>query len=310
MTIHQIECFCALAQYQNFTRAAQSLYLSQSAFSRAIAALEAETGTELFVRDKANPRLTKKGREILPFAQDILTNARSIEKSVRKVEEKREGTIVLGVFRFGLLNLLPYLKAEYKQLHPTVHFDMIEHTGVSIFPALRAGEVDLTHTNYIPQTYSRNFCTLRLGEHRHKAFLPANHPLAGEESIDLYALRAERFVTVDRQQFPLINSRMVGLCADAGFSPNVVREFDTYTNIFDYVAEGRAVAVMAMPDPHIPGVRAVLLRDIAPDPTFLVWSASNRKPEVLGFVDYVRQQVENGRVREITEEQRRRSGVI
>lgn len=305
MTIHQIECFCALARYQNFTRAAESLYISQSAFSRAIAALEAELGAELFVRDKQSPRLTKKGREVLPHAQEILTHAAGIEKITKKVEEKREGNIVLGVFRFGLLNLLPYLKAEYKTLHPTVRFDMIEHTGVSIFPALRAGEVDLTHTNYIPQTNSRNFCTLKLGEHRHKVFLPASHPLAAEKTVDLYALRSERFVTLDRQQFPLVNSRLVGLCADAGFAPNIVREFDTYTNIFDYVAEGRAVSVMAMPDPHVPGVKAVLLRDIEPDPTYLVWAAGNKKPEVLDFIAFVRGQLESGRIREITEEQRR-----
>ena len=295
MTIHQIECFCALAKYNNFTRAADSLYLSQPAFSRAVRALEEEVGMSLFVRDKSQPRLTEAGEKIFPHMEAILSEYSQICKVSRtcaKAGEEPEGTIVLGVYRLGLLRFLPGMIAGYKQLHPRIHFDMAEHTGVSIFPALKSCDVDLTHTNYIPENYKKCLNVLEIERYSHKVLLPLNHPLAGEESVALEDLASERFVTLDRRQFPLINSRLVGLCANAGFSPNVLREFDNFTNMFDYISEGKAVAVMAMPDPHHSGIVAVPVKDIDLDPSYLVWSSANEKPELLDFIKFIKSKLQ------------------
>ena len=294
MTIHQGECFCALAKYNNFTRAAESMYLSQPAFSRVIAALEAELGVPLFVRDKADPRLTAAGEKMAPYFAHILEDYCSvvnISKLSFNDNETVDGTIVIGVFRFGMLNFLPYMTAEYKETHPRIRFDLSEHTGVSIFPALKNGDVDITHTNYIPAAFSKYMDRLELARHSFKALLPRSHPLAERKEISLAELSGERFVSVDRQQFPLINSRMIGVCANAGFSPNIVREFDTYTNIFDFIAEGKAVSLMAIPAPQHPGLVAVPVPELEPDPTFLVWAKNNTRPEFQEFLSFVKQKL-------------------
>ena len=295
MTTHQIECFCALAKHHNFTKAAESMYLSQPAFSRVIASLEAELGCTLFVRDKGNPRLTEKGESILPHMkqmQEHYTKACSLAKlGTAQQQEETGGTIVFGVFRFGMLTFLPKMTAAYKKVNPKVHFDMAEHTGVSIFPALKSMDVDLTHTNYIPTGYSKYLSTLEIGRYTHKAILPAGHPLVQKKDLRLEDLAHERFVSVDRQQFPLMNSRLYTACANAGFVPNIVREFDTLTNIFDYIAEGRAITIMAAGEGVRPGVVAILLLEIDPDPTRLVWATANEKPELLDFIEFVRNQM-------------------
>ena len=270
------------------------MYLSQPAFSRAVHSLEEELGMTLFVRDKAHPRLTEAGEKIYFHMETILSEYRhvcSISQTCSDSGEPQEGTIVLGVFRFGLLDFLPKMISGYRELNPRTHFDMSEHTGVSIFPALKSCDVDLTHTSYIPKGFRKYMNTLEIDRHRHKAMLPLAHPLAGEESIALENHASERFVTLDRRQFPLINSRLVESCANAGFSPNIVREFDTFTNLFDYISEGKAITVIAMPDPGHPGVAAVPIREIPPDPTYLVWSSSNDKPELLDFIEYVKKEL-------------------
>ena len=298
MTIHQIECFCALAKFNNFTRAAESMYLSQPAFSRAVQALEEELGLTLYVRDKSQPRLTETGEKMLPHMESMLSEYKQvcrISQTCSDQEDRYDGTIILGVYRFGLLDFLPAKIAEYKKLHPRVHFDMSEHTGVSIFPALKSCDVDLTHTSYIPYGFRKYMSTLEIGRHTHKAMLPLNHPLASCSSISLAELASERFVALDRRQFPLMNSRLVEACANAGFSPNIVREFDTFTNLFDYVSEGKAIAVLAMPAPKHPGVAAVPVKGLKPDPTYLVWATANDKPELQDFIKYIKSgMVENG----------------
>ena len=112
-----------------------------------------------------------------------------------------------------------------------------------------------------------------------------------KKDLRLEDLAHERFVSVDRQQFPLMNSRLYTACANAGFVPNIVREFDTLTNIFDYIAEGRAITIMAAGEGVRPGVVAILLLEIDPDPTRLVWATANEKPELLDFIEFVRNQM-------------------
>ena len=269
------------------------MYLSQPAFSRAIQALEEEFGVQLFVRDKTFPRLTSAGEKVLSHMQNMFSEYRKVSDITRRISEDtlQDGTIVLGVFRFGLLNVMPKMTAEYKKIHPGVHFDLVQHTGVSIFPALKSGEIDLTHTNYIPDGYKKYLNTAEIGRHSFKAFLPASHPLAGMESLNMEMLAYERYVTLERRQFPLINSKLISVCANAGFSPDIVREFDTYTNLFDYIAEGKAIAVMAMPDQKHPGVVSVPVKGLDPDPTVLVWSRSCKKKEVLDFIEFIRQNI-------------------
>ena len=291
MTHHQIKCFCALVKFNNFTRAAESMYLSQPAFSRVIAALEKELGCELFVRDKVNPRLTAKGKEILPHMlamQEHYQKACHIA-SASEDKDKYEGTIVFGVFRFGLLNFLPHITSEYRKIHPGCYFDMIEHTGVSVFPALKGHEVDLTHTNYIPVAYQKHLEVFEVGRFTYRALLPINHPLVERDNLRIEDLAEERFVAVDRQQFPLMHSRLIMACANAGFAPNIVREFDTMTNLFDYISEGRAVSIMAINNPHHPRVKAVPLKEIQQDPTVITWAKDNTKPELLDFIEFIKQ---------------------
>ena len=62
MTSRQLEYFLAVARYLNFTRAAEALYVSQTAITRQIQVLEEGVGAQLFVRTKKQVQLTAAGR--------------------------------------------------------------------------------------------------------------------------------------------------------------------------------------------------------------------------------------------------------
>ena len=61
MTIFQIQCFLNVAEYLNFTEAANHLFVAQSSLSRNVSNLEEELGMKLFVRTKKYVRLTSSG---------------------------------------------------------------------------------------------------------------------------------------------------------------------------------------------------------------------------------------------------------
>ena len=69
MTIVQMQYFQAVCRYENFTRAAEELHISQPAMSAAMKDLEKECGVPLFVRDKNSLRVTDEGKILLEEAE-------------------------------------------------------------------------------------------------------------------------------------------------------------------------------------------------------------------------------------------------
>ena len=101
MTIFRIECFLAVAEHLNFARAATQLNVSQPAITRQIHTLEAELGTQLFIRSTRMVRLTENGRIFQSDAQLIVHTAR---RSVQRFASQDESKII--DFHIGCANPL------------------------------------------------------------------------------------------------------------------------------------------------------------------------------------------------------------
>ena len=99
MELRQLRYFVAVADTLNFSRASESLYVSQSALSKQVAELEQELGVLLLERDKRSVRLTRAGELLLPEAKSILMQSEKILPLLRhQAEESSENrSIHIGV---------------------------------------------------------------------------------------------------------------------------------------------------------------------------------------------------------------------
>ena len=77
MNTVQLECFLAVAEYLNFSRAAESLKITQPAVSHQITSLEDELGARLFIRTSKNVTLTEAGFMFMEDASSIIKIASS-----------------------------------------------------------------------------------------------------------------------------------------------------------------------------------------------------------------------------------------
>src|SRR3954452_5757338 len=92
--VRDLRYFLAVAREEHFTRAAESLYVSQPALSKQIRALERQLRSELFTRDRTGARLTRAGRALLPRAQRIV---REWEDAKAALARASESALVLGM---------------------------------------------------------------------------------------------------------------------------------------------------------------------------------------------------------------------
>lgn len=83
MTLQNLKYVVAVAEYGSFSAAAKALYISQSTLSSAIKELEAELGTQLFLRSNRGIQPTPDGEDFLRYAREIVEQSRALERRYR-----------------------------------------------------------------------------------------------------------------------------------------------------------------------------------------------------------------------------------
>lgn len=99
MELRQLRYFVAVADTLNFSRAAETLYISQSALSKQIADLEAELGASLFKRDKRSVELTQAGALLRDEAKGLLMQSEKLGPMLRNLESQHpvDQTLFVGI---------------------------------------------------------------------------------------------------------------------------------------------------------------------------------------------------------------------
>ena len=119
MEIRNIATFVKIVEYNNFTKAAESLGYSQAAVTAQIKSLEAELGVPLFDRIGRGIALTEEGKTFLPYALDVLNAEEAARNSVRHAEELI-GTLRICSPSSFAAGPLPDLLRQFHELHPQV----------------------------------------------------------------------------------------------------------------------------------------------------------------------------------------------
>ena len=147
MNFSQIRCFLAAAEYLSFTRAADSLYLSQPVLSRQIAAMEEELGIELFVREKKSVRLTQAGQIMEEGLRRLSLEYESILEKAMAAHLGFAGNLNIGIVEGQ--NIRPPLSDALRTFHekyPDIRINPSRHTMRNLRSALINGQIDAGYT--------------------------------------------------------------------------------------------------------------------------------------------------------------------
>lgn len=101
MTITQLRCFIAMAEELSFTHAAKKLYISQTAVTYHIKALEKELGTDLFVRTTRKVILSEVGKQFYRDVREAVQTIDTAYESVRKNNKKKTFSIGYSTLCYG-----------------------------------------------------------------------------------------------------------------------------------------------------------------------------------------------------------------
>lgn len=143
MTITQLEYIIALADYQNFSKAADFCCVSQPSLSMQIQKLEEELNVVIFNR-KAKPICpTPQGEEILLTARRILVDSKSILSLSKGWSSEVAGSVSIGVIPTIAPYLVPKFLSKFQKAFPQLSIRIAETTTENIKKELKAGKLDI-----------------------------------------------------------------------------------------------------------------------------------------------------------------------
>ncbi|CQR53957.1 LysR family transcriptional regulator [Paenibacillus riograndensis] len=190
MNIENIEAFVYINHYGSFNKAADVLYISQPTVTARIHSLERELDCRVFDRVGKQINLTDKGRQFLPYAQQILQVYQSGKHQVQSKglvpDELRIGSTI-SVSNYLMPQLLVHLKGAY----PNLNIKLTTAPTEVLIDKLKAKDIDLAFIRKVvnPAIQAYPFC-----EDPISLYVYEGHPLAQARRASIQDIRRETLV--------------------------------------------------------------------------------------------------------------------
>lgn len=142
MTITQLYYVLAVAENQNFTKAAAKCFVTQPTLSMQIQKLEDQLGVQIFDRSKKPIELTNIGKKIVSQARNIVNESYRIQDIVDQQKGFIGGEFKLGIIPTVMPTLLPMFLKSFIKKHPKVKLKIEELTTEEIITRIKDGHLD------------------------------------------------------------------------------------------------------------------------------------------------------------------------
>lgn len=243
MDLHQLRCFVAAAEELHFGRAAHRLNMLPAALGRQIKLLEEELGTCLLGRTTRNVALTENGAALLVEARDLLLRADGIAARFRLRGRSRARVLRVGAIDSAAAGLIPRLLRDFRERYPEVAVQLVEDKTIRLLPRLLSGRLDLAFVRP-PESPEKRLEFQFLFHETVVVAIPARHPLANREQVEIADLADQPLIVPDRRFRPHSHDVTAGLFAEAGLQPVIGQLAEEKQTIINLVGAGLGIAIV------------------------------------------------------------------
>ena len=196
MELRNIKSFIKVAEFENFSKAAEVLGYAQSTITLQIQQLEQELGVNLFDRIGKRVLLSEKGRAFLSYANEMMKLEAEAIETVSE-NDTPTGTLRIGTIESIATSFLPALLEEYLKKCPQVHLDIVIGVTLELYDQLEKGNLDIVfladrpvYRPALKTVYSRPISVPFIAS--------ATHPLANQRNVSPERLTQETILLTEK----------------------------------------------------------------------------------------------------------------
>ncbi|MGX1880517.1 LysR family transcriptional regulator [Streptomyces sp. NPDC055287] len=271
----------AVADHRTVTAAAAALYLTPSAVSQQLAALEQETGHTLLTRSGRGVRLTAAGDILLAHANAVLAQLERAEAELAAYGGGAAGEVRVVAFATGIAEVLAPAISRLADAHPDIRVRVRDAEGDESLPLVLDGEADVAlavEYRGAPREDDRRLARVPLYAEPFDAVLHASHPLGQSPAVSLAELADSDWIG----PYPgnPCHDVMLLACELAGFEPRLVHSSDDFRAVVALAGAGAGVALVPRSALRGMELKDTVVRPVAgPAATRRVFAAVRRGAE-------------------------------
>ena len=186
--IKQIKYFQAVVRCKSFTEAAEECFISQSAISQQIQALEQELGVKLLNRGNRKFSLTPAGEYFYRKSLVLIADFERMRNETVRIANKDRAVLRIGYLRCYSGQEFRMAVADYSQRYPDVSIQIINGNHEDLYTALRNGEVDLILSDQ-RRAFSDEYANFILASSECYIEITAWNPIASLECVKTEELK-------------------------------------------------------------------------------------------------------------------------
>jgi DNA-binding transcriptional LysR family regulator len=289
--LRHLRYFIAVAEEQSFRGAAERLHVSPSPLLRQIQDLELEVGVALLVRSNSGVVLTSAGQAVLENARAIVEQSQQLFQTARFGESEKAGNIRIAYSVAYFDPVLPKIIRRCRERFPLARIQLQQMHSDQMMHDLLERKIDLAFTGIADSNRTNELMFETTRQFPVRAALARDHRLTHAASISVEDLAEEAFILLPQMKISWYNNWVLGLCDDAGFTPNVVQEADTTHSLLCMVAAGIGVALQPSAVAEIP--IDVCFRALKPAPKpfdfQIAWNRKNKSLLLTAVLDLLRE---------------------
>ncbi len=236
-----------IAELGSITAAARSLGYSQPAVSQQLKRLEARIGMPVVSRAGRGVRLTEAGRILSRHAVTVANALDAAAGELGELAGLRSGRVRLASFPSASSTIVPTLLRDLSNRHPGLQLSYREAEPPEAVRSVRDQAADIAVTFSYPgdpgdlhRSSATGLAVVPLWRDEMLVVLPAAHPLATGEVVDLAGLAGESWIA----GCPRCRAHLLALAEARGYLPRIAHETDNFVAVFGMVAAGLGVALV------------------------------------------------------------------
>ncbi|MFF2159753.1 LysR substrate-binding domain-containing protein [Streptomyces sp. NPDC058175] len=235
----------AVADHRTVTAAAAALYLTPSAVSQQLTALEQETGHRLVERGAKGVRLTPAGEILLTHTNAVLAQLERAESELAAYSSGEAGTVTVAAFATGIGLVVGPALTRLARTAPGIRVRVQDAEGDASLPMVLDRQIDVAvavEYRGAPGADDARLTRVPLYAEPFDAVLPAAHRLASSDRVPLAELAKDTWIG----PFPgnPCHDVVVLACEHAGFQPRVEHSSDDFRAVVALASAGAGVALV------------------------------------------------------------------
>lgn len=242
LDIREMKYIKELSESENMTQAAENLYISQPALSKALRKIESNIGFDIFKKAGTKNVLTEQGKYLINNIEIVLEAYKNFEKTIDTIKMNKF-YVNFGVIPYYCTPFTTMFLYHFKEKFPDININVIEATHDTLIEKLSKGEIDVIMTEKpAASKYIETF----------SGFQDDVSVAVGKNS-EFYYKNSVTFNDLKEQTFNIVTSgnvlyqQIIDGCNEAGYKPRIGYQGSQIGLLLEMTIFGNGICIMNRP---------------------------------------------------------------